>query len=147
MQISATGRTEGFTLVELLIVLTIFGLLSAAVVIALPDGGVSLREEAERLAARAGAARDRAVISARPVSLRVTASGYAFEERRANQWRPIGQAPFSEQQWAAGTSVSESTTIIFDSIGAAESANVALVREDDELTVRIESDGRIEIDG
>jgi general secretion pathway protein H len=55
MPISATGRARrqsGFTLVELLIVLTIVGLMSAAVVIAMPDQRGSLVSEAERFAAR-----------------------------------------------------------------------------------------------
>src|SRR3546814_7675349 len=65
MRISATGRTEGFTLVELLIVLTIVRLMSAAVVLAMPDPRGNLRAEAEPFAARAAAARNLAIADAR----------------------------------------------------------------------------------
>ena len=51
-------RRNGFTLVELMVVLFIIGLAATAVVLAVPEQGGSLQAEAERFAARAKAARD-----------------------------------------------------------------------------------------
>src|SRR5215218_1367072 len=48
---SSMGRQGGFTLIELLVVLVIIGLVSAAVVIGMPDPRGALRGEALRLAA------------------------------------------------------------------------------------------------
>ena len=48
-----TSRNAGFTLIELMIVVTIIGLASAVVVLALPDPRGRLRDEAAQFAARA----------------------------------------------------------------------------------------------
>ena len=74
-------RVRGFTLIELMVVITIIGLASAAVVLALPDPRGRLADEAAHFAARASAARDLAVIDARPISVWVSAGGYGFDER------------------------------------------------------------------
>src|SRR3546814_11485095 len=89
MRISATGRTEGFTLVELLIVLTIVGLMSAAVVLAMPDPRGNLSAEAEQFAARAAAARNLAIVDAEALSMRGPPIGYGLHQigRRAGRER------------------------------------------------------------
>ena len=51
-----------------MVVLAIIGLVSGAVVLAMPDPRGRLRDDAERFAARARAAQDKAVIEARPVA-------------------------------------------------------------------------------
>ena len=78
---------SGFTLVELLVVLVIIGLISAAVVLGMPDPRGSLRGEAQRFAARAEAARERAVMDNRPVALVLKDGGYGFERRTGGEWR------------------------------------------------------------
>lgn len=151
MRTSATGRAEaerGFTLVELLIVLTVVGLLSAAVVIAVPDGGGSLRSEAERFAARAQAAQEKALIDARPVALRVTAAGYSFEERLEQKWRPLAAGSLGPESWREGTVVlGADMRLIFDPTGLAEPAELLLARDGERLAVRVAANGAISIDG
>lgn len=146
MRISATGSTRGFTLVELLIVLTIVGLLSAAVVLALPDPRGSLVAEAERFAARTAAARDRAILEAAAISVRVTAEGYGFERRRGGEWRPLDGKPFLGQSWSEGTrAMTDEARITFDPTGLATAARVVLSRGDDRVAVDIGVDGRVDV--
>src|SRR3546814_5608146 len=72
MRISIPANSDhapqsGFTLVELMVVVAIIGFVSAAVVLAMPDPRGRVIDDADRFAARVAAARDEAVITARPM--------------------------------------------------------------------------------
>lgn len=72
-----TSHDGGFTLIELMIVVTIIGLASAVVVLALPDPRGRLRDEATQFALRTRAAHDLAIVTSRPVSVWVSAGAMA----------------------------------------------------------------------
>lgn len=140
---------QGFTLVELMIVITIIGLASAAVALSLPDPRGRLAEEAERFAARTRVARDAAIINARPTSVWVTAGGYGFEVRRAGAWSASADGPLQVAQWAQGTRpllATQRERLVFDPTGLADHAfDLQLVRDDATQTVRIGADGSIRL--
>ena len=133
----------GFTLVELMVVLVIIGLASAAVVLALPGTNASLAGEAERFAARAKAARDAAIVEGRPIRLAVDGAGYRVEHRRGGEWRIQ-----AEHGWTEGTQVqpvSDASAFRFDATGVAEPGTLRLARDGHRVDVEIGHDGAIQI--
>jgi general secretion pathway protein H len=148
--VTARRRSQGFTLIELLVVLTIIGLMSAAVVLAMPDMRGSLRGEAERFAARSKAAADLAVIGSRPVSLRLTRAGYGFDVRAGEAWQPLQAEAMRTRAWGEGTfaAVPEAgMRVTFDSTGLADPTHIVLSRDEARMSVRIEANGAIRVEG
>lgn len=143
-------RSNGFTLVELMVVVALMALASAVVVVSLPDPRASVNEDIDRFAARVSAARDAAVVEARPMSVWVTPSGYGFARRVAGQWVPLDDKPFVTTDWRNGA-VAElgdlgTTRIVFDSTGAALAPLVlTLTRGDRHARASVGSDGRVTV--
>lgn len=150
MPISATGnRAErGFTLVELMVVLTLIGLMTTAVLLLMPDPRGRLLDEGQRFAARSLAARDLAIVTARPVRLRADATGYAFDQRRSGRWVAIAEKPFRPEPWGKDVVAGPAAAIVFDSSGVVEpQAQFVLQRDGERLTVSIAGDGGIRVGG
>jgi general secretion pathway protein H len=131
-----------------MVVLAIIGLMSAAVLVAMPDPRGALAAEAERFAARARAAQERAVMDNRPIAIRVDRSGYAFDWRERGAWRPIGRRPFVAQKWNEGTHAKiegGAARIQFDSTGFAEPLRLTLSRGRDHVAVEVADGGDIHV--
>jgi type II secretion system protein H len=146
MPISATGsnrREDGFTLVELMVVLVIIGLASAAVVMAIPDPRGRVRDEAERFAARAAAVRDDAIVQARTMRLRIDGNGYAAERFAHGRWQGAG----SRVEWTPGTGVTAPQPLIdFDATGTIASPTaVELSRDGAIVRVDFPGDGAVHV--
>jgi general secretion pathway protein H len=143
-------RESGFTLIELMIVLAIMGLVAAGVIMAMPDPRGRLSHEAERFAARTAAARDLAILEGRPIAVRVTAQGYAFDQRKSGAWAPIADSEFRSQPWSRGTAalVGQGGTIrtAFDATGQPSApAAITLTRDGEHVRVAIAADGGVRV--
>jgi len=93
---------HGFTLVELMIVITIIGLSAAVVAFVMPDPRGRVLDEGLRLAARTRAARNLAIVESQPISLWVTSGGYGFDRRVAGAWTPVADKPLRVERWPRG---------------------------------------------
>ena len=140
---------NGFTLVELLMVVAILGMAAGAVVLAVPDPRPAVGVEAERFAARLSRARDEAVLANRPVAVEVTAAGYGFTAFDGRAWTPLSDGPFGAEVWQAGTVIepADDARFVFDPTGVAEPLTLTLLREGGRVMVAVDGAGEVRIDG
>lgn len=143
-------RQAGFTLVELMVVMVVIGLMSAAVVVALPDPHGSLRDDSSAFAARLAAARDLSIIGGRDVAVRIDTAGYGFSARGADGWQPMTDKALTPRRWAPGVSavaaIEGDDALVFDSTGLATPAQVTLQRDGASAQVSVDSGGAVRID-
>jgi general secretion pathway protein H len=153
MPISAAGNNErGFTLIELMVVITIIGLATAAVVLALPDPRGRLIDDADRFAAKVRVAHQNAILDARTTSVWVAPGGYGFDLHAASGWTPMPDKDLRVVQWGAGVvpalPAGGRARVVFDSTGLADQPlDVTLTRGDAHATVHIGATGEVRVDG
>ena len=132
-------EANGFTLVELMVVLVIIGLVSAAVILTLPGSGGRLSAEAERFAARAKAARDDAILDSRAATVAIGPAGYVVTRRGEE----------AHYDWVPGTepalSGGRDGQIRFTATGLADPAELVLRRNGRAIAIDVSGDGNVQI--
>jgi type II secretion system protein H len=144
------ARPNGFTLIELMVVLVILGLASAAVVMAIPDPGGRVRDEGERLAARALAIRDDAILEGRSTRIVVDPTGYGAERRTQGRWQAYGGKGFGTVAFSDGVRATTGDVgrviVTFDATGAvAEPAVIDLSKDAVRVRIDIPANGAVRV--
>lgn len=95
-------RSAGFSLIEMLVVITIGAVLAMMVMLRLgaAGGGEEPLRQLQRLAALVEQQCDQAMFQARPRGLRLTARGYDFWQLADGQWQPLADTgPGRARTW------------------------------------------------
>jgi len=144
---------NGFTLVELMVVIAVIGLLSGAVVLTVGAPGGGPGDAAARLAGRLAAARDQAILTGQPISAWVSPSGYGFDRFRDGHWEAMSDKPFDTANWAKGTDVGAAAAssgrarVRFDSLGLPDQPfEVRVARGGQAAVVRIDANGDVAVE-
>ncbi|QSX33514.1 type II secretion system minor pseudopilin GspH [Shewanella avicenniae] len=98
-------RQQGFTLLEVMLVVLLMGLMAAAVTLSIGSGGQQqvLNREAQRFMATTEALQDEAVLSGGFFGIVVEEQKYHYVMLKEGKWRPIEQDNLlSERQLPAG---------------------------------------------
>ena len=146
-----TGRARavvraGFTLVELMVMMTIIGLAAGAVVLSIPDPRPSVGMEAERFAARLVRAKEEAILTNRPVAVDVDRVGYRFSNFDGRDWTALNGV-FTAQTWDEGLGAPGRARIVFDPTGVTDPAEIRLMRDGRGRTVVVDGAGEVVVDG
>ena len=140
---------NGFTLVEMMIVVAVMALLAGVAVLAFGPIGADPKDAATRFASRVAAARDEAILTGRPISAWVSRSGYGFDQLRDGRWEKLEQKPFKAADWGTGmqASMESRTRVRFDSLGIADRPlRIRLSRNGESAGVRIAANGEVTVE-
>ncbi len=88
-------RRQGFTLIEIMVVITIVSIMFGAVVLAFPDSSNDrLKEQGRRFAALITLAQDEAILQSQDLAVSMNGSGYSFYRRFGEVWEAYSDKPF-----------------------------------------------------
>lgn len=137
-------RQAGFSLIEIMVALTIMALAAGVVVMTAGAPGGGLSAQTDRLIAGLEAARDRALSANRHVSVEITPAGF----RTLTHSLITGPAPAPLEAWPDGLSVRSPQAdlpliIRFDPVGLAEGGIIELGQGKAVDGIIVEPSGRV----
>ena len=88
-------QNAGITLIEILIAVSIMGIVSAAITLSMTTGHDPIRDEANRLAIRLQHASQESIVTGQPIGFSSSAGGdgYVFSHYRDGLWIELNQHP------------------------------------------------------
>jgi len=115
---TSVHRQRGFTLLEILVVITLIGIMAGAAMLSV--GGQQARErknEAQRLQLLLNQARDESELSQRTLGVKIEARGYQFLEwhMHTQRWHALDTSPYQSQQLAPTTTLLKHDNIVHSS--------------------------------
>ena len=103
---------QGFSLVEMLVVVFIIAMASTAVVLTLPEPRPDTEKHAQALMGDLTQAGRESIMAGEPIALQAEQNGYQFLRYREGVWTPLGRSVLFEP----GSQAEESTTLSVTSI-------------------------------
>ncbi len=138
-------RANGFTLIELMVVIFIVGLAAGAVVLSMPGGDAAAKKDAEMFAVRLAGARDMAIMQAKPIRVWVSQTGYGFQMRQDGAWQAAPDALDKARDWNQNVdaSISDDGQMIriIDQSGMPSAPFALSLKTKDGATWKVELDG------
>lgn len=146
---SGSGQ-EGFTLVELLVVITLIGLIAS--VVTLSTGGLrptDARAEADKLYNAFRRAQEAAVLGNRAIAVRVDRMGYSFETRRLGSWQSLAAAGFPRGLFGPDVEARVGNegvmSVVFDNTGQTTPAHLVLARGAKLIAIDLDASGKASV--
>lgn len=138
---------QGFTLVELMVVLVLIGLAASVVMLSARGPDAAVGDEAARLALRLAGARDRAIVDARSTRVEFLADGYRFAQRRSGAWQPAADRGLRATSLPADLTLAAGRpSIAFDPSGLPDGGtDIVLATDGARATVRIDPAGGVDV--
>lgn len=101
--IGERGKTTGFTLIEILVVVVILGVLAAALTLAVGVGGGErqLARQAEQIQALVGYACEQAELTGREIGVSMNTTGYRFSRLERDNWQAFREGELRPRAWIA----------------------------------------------
>jgi len=95
----ASKRIQGYTLIEMMVVIAIMGLLTSIVLPYLPgDKQELLQDEVDRFESRIAYAQTQAVLQSQDLGLLIDGAEYRFMQRTAAAWQVLEEEPLQMQK-------------------------------------------------
>ncbi|MHA3840777.1 GspH/FimT family pseudopilin [Sphingomonas aestuarii] len=138
---------QGFTLVELMVVLVLIGLAASVVMLAARGPDAAAGDEAARLALRIAGARDRAIVDGRSTRVEFVADGYRFAQRSGGEWVTVTDRGLRATTLPSGVTLGASRAMLgFDSGGLPDAPVDVVLRADEaRVTVRVDAAGGVDV--
>ncbi len=126
----AVKKVQGFTLIEIMVVIAIMGIMLGLGMFAFGDGGLSekLEQESQRLYGLIKLAQEEAILQSKELALELDRDGYVFKELNSGKWVAISSDKlFRKRSLTAGIELSLEV----------EDVNLALKSKEENTPIRI----------